>query len=159
MLLFEIPVYRLSNQSFNSELTKMLDRTFKADIVRNHSIDFYTSFKKSYLDRHRVCWRYNDIIGYIQIVNNKIDRGVYFEYFLRDSKRMYRGCNKNFKQEDYSKLGFEYDDIENSNQVADLVFTLLKEINQEQIFKKRYFDLEIFLHLYKKMDWLKIIMG
>ena len=89
---FEIPIYRLSNDEFVSELEKEIDKNcffskedFEYSFLGEGEIR-YERQRNELECRRGYKWKFNEIIGWITL--NKSDNSISGEVFLKNSIRM-----------------------------------------------------------------------
>ncbi len=93
-LLFEIPIYSMNQNTFENKWEQFKQRNIENYLKINPELgDYEYRLKKIYFPQY--VWKYNQIIGYIQIVIK--NRDIIFELFITKDKNIhYDGKTKHF---------------------------------------------------------------
>lgn len=149
--IFEIPVYRLTREAFDSETDRVEVKT-----IKNYNLDLNPDpdVKFLVLKKYHYSYAYNDVVGWIQIfIDGIYIRGEY--YFIR-SGNVRRGFNK-----DYKYIGKAFELWLSPKDTTDEIFLqLIERINSlrnDGLFKNRLIDTERLENIGKYVDWAKII--
>ena len=155
--IFEIPIYRLSNNEFIKELKDEVIKT-----ARYHSVEsmeeLFPGKGKSRYERllseieteKGYQWKFNEIIGWLTLHYN--DNYIFGEIFLNNSKRI---TKKSRAKIDFYDLGFKFKIPENESNknIYESIFNNIKSLEKNSKLKKRYIDTSIFETIGKHINW------
>jgi len=158
-IFFEIPVYRLSEEKYNKNMDEHIK---KHPLFQKDRDDFYE--RNPHQETHDMeyvknkfggIWRYNEIIGYIQlyISGNQI-LGKYFE---NDTERQIKTRRKRFKYIS-PKLAPEIDlPLEGNNKaIYEEIYKYIKNCKKE-LPPIRFIDMSVFEKIGPYVEWRKFI--
>lgn len=156
---FIIPVYRCSPEQYLDELEerrKKLTIFFTSDLPEElkNTYDVKPLVEKS-LDWK--CWKYNEIIGYIElyILGDQIRGSLYFV----DNKRV----RKDIKSKKITKYGKIFELSTNYLNTDDILKYLMYELGQIQLnnikLKNRYIDFSGISKISKFVDWKGLVQN
>ena len=156
MGVFEIPIYRLTNEQFEKELedyvTKSIPYTRKELINQQgekgrHTYDRVWNQIKANSEYN---WKFNEIIGWITIhLNHKT---IFGEIFLKKAKRIIKNSRAKISFYDLGfKIPFNQDD--KNQKIFKEILNSLRDIQMSKKFKNRYIDKSKFEVLGPYIDW------
>ncbi len=147
---FEIPIYRISNKKYLEEMNSMREKYYSNYPGVKEGI-YFESFKNLIEQQHWYPWRYNEVIGYL----NLYIFGSQFriDYWLVSNQRI----NKGIRKKKFVYWGKTYEATirknKNSAEIFEWILEQLEKLQNERRFKKRYFDLRTFKVVGKFIDW------
>jgi Mlc titration factor MtfA (ptsG expression regulator) len=142
-----IPIYSRSIKEWKNKYEKELEKYIseKKDLYESQGIQFDKKLQCTLEIRFNeriVPWRYNDIIGFLELRLYKDELQLHF-YKRENKKYIYDYCFESVIQ------NFLQNDIEKQHS---LVFEAIKELQKKYLkFKKKHFDTEMFLTTLKHL--------
>ena len=168
---FEIPIYRVSPKDYAQEIGKLRDKETKPEswckdwgtditslseeqitIVSERLQNSFNSIDSSPQNR---CWKYNELIGFINITIGKFS--IKGEYWFIDSKRISKDIIR--KTYEYCDKVFEVwiHTNDNSRDILEKIYECLEEAKMRKPIKSRYLDLEAFDNISPYVDWKQLV--
>ncbi|HEX7904942.1 MAG TPA: hypothetical protein VF487_13790 [Chitinophagaceae bacterium] len=156
--LFEIPVYRVSPNSFENELQKELDRicnplTLFENLFPKNSKEKYEAHRHE-LELHiGYLWKFNEIVGWVLL---NIDKEIFSgELFYKEGKRIMKGSKSKIN---YRGESFRFDIVEEMTDldIYSRILTELKGLTKKSVTKGRYIDTNRFETIGKYINWRKM---
>ena len=156
---FEIPIYRLSNSKFETELKNLVNKSIpftKEEMIKIHKekgtylYDEIRNHSKSVLEYN---WKFNEIIGWITL---HLNHGIIFgEIFLKKTNRITRSSKAKISFHD---CGFKipYDPKSSNAEIFQDIMNSITEIQTSKKFKNRYIDKSNFETTGPFIDWKKL---
>ena len=160
---YDIPVYRLPQDTYHEEMNKHIDTILfppdnpnsnalreldKADPNRN------INMRQHLYEKYGGCWRFNEVIGFIRLyfLGSQI-RG---EYYAVAKKRIVRTRTKIFEYREW-KLAPEVDVSSgaSNNDIFQAVLEYLSDCRKE--LKGRYIDTALFERVGSYIDWRRLL--
>lgn len=149
-IFFEIPIYRTSIESYNSEMQLMRDKSYKNFPGIREGI-YFENFRLLIEKNNFYPWKYNEVIGYLNLYVFGCQLRV--DYWYVSNKRINKGIHKK-KYEWYGKIWeSEVDTTKSSNEIFEWILEQLECIENEKKFKKRHIDLQVFKVIGRFIDW------
>ena len=155
ILLFEIPIYSMTKLNFDSKWKKFKQKMIDDYLNINNDLgDYKTQLNKIYLPFS--IWRYNQIIGYIQISIENED--IVFDLYLTNDKNIhYNSKTKHFiKYLQTTGLHF-YTGNKTDNEIKDEIDNYLLMIKNDFLKKNNYIDITAYNNIVKSINIKKII--
>ena len=151
VILFELPIYRVTKEKYNHELHKYVKKYKQFNPDPEIEIKLNVGLQKDFGGD----WKYNEIIGYLEfyIIANDI-RCAYYQGFNKIAR-------KNGK-----RLFQIYDDtvtksiIKNSytnEKIIESINWMIEHCKSQDMFKKRYINTKIFDNMIQFIDWKEYI--
>ena len=164
-LIFEIPIYRKSQDDYSKETKSLLDKYLQPDdnnpmtildklgeeerenLIERWSLKFYDSYDGK-------MWMYNDIVGYIGLFAGK--NQIKAEYWYVTAERVSRKMK--FKEFEYKNKLFEVwiTERDTSNEIRQRLISELSKLSSHFRLKKRYLDLEVFENISGSVNWREL---
>ncbi|WP_027375705.1 hypothetical protein [Kaistella palustris] len=149
-LIFEIPIYRCSNEKHSKEISTLRNNFYSqfAGLQQGLPFEYYKFFID---DNFCYSWKYNEIVGYLNLYF--LGNQFRIEYWFIKNERI----NKGIRKKKFIYLGklseknipTTYSSSEIHNQVLDEY----RKLANYQKFRKRYIDLSQLLNIGKFIDW------
>jgi len=157
--IFELPIYRLTNEQFEKELNHIVTKSIpytrqsmieqnpkKGDFVYQDVWDNIKSFKE-------YNWKFNEIIGWVTLHLNH--ETVFGEIFLKKTARI----NKNSKAKiSFYDCGFKipYNQTVSNQEIFKQILDNISEVQKRKKFLNRYIDISKLETLGLFIDWKKL---
>lgn len=141
---FELPVYRIEKQRYDSELTEYISKHRIAE-VPGWDAHSYKEFGGA--------WRFNEIIGYIRLYF--LGWQVRGEYFSVDAKRIVKTRKKQFVMKT-EKLGAEVNMFRPTSSEEILAYVRKYVARCKQELPRRIVDDATFEAISPHIDWLAL---
>ncbi len=153
---FEIPIYRLTNEKFEVELSSYITKEIpysKEDMEKwnpGKGKSMYDQVWSDIKDLSEYNWKFNEIIGWITLHLNH--NTVIGEIFLKKAKRIVKNSRSKIKFYDCAfKIPFNNQD---SNQkIFEEMLNEINKVQQMTKFKNRYIDKSKFELIGPHIDW------
>ena len=164
---FDIPIYRVSPEDYSQEIAKLLEKetspeywceewgidieSLSEEQVTKITQRLVNSFNFRESSPQNRCWKYNELIGFINIVVGKFS--LKGECWFIDSKRISKVIVR--KTYEYRDKAFEVWILANdsSRDILRKIYECLEEVKKRKPFKSRYLDLEAFDNISPFIDW------
>ena len=154
---FEIPIYRLNNEDFETELdnyiTKQIPFT-KEELTRmSGKKNAYENMFQELKSINDYNWKFNEIVGWLTLhLNHEV---VFGEIFLKDAKRINKNSSKKIKFHD---CGFKirFDQNRSNKELFDQISEKIDELSKSKLLKKRHIDKLKFETIGPFIDWKKL---
>jgi len=159
--LFEIPIYRISPTSFDSELEKKLDRltfpnplsSFEEHYAPEKAKEKYQEYRDKHQSDIAYPWKFNEIIGWILL---NIDSDIFSgELFLKKGERIGKSSRRRISHKDEA-FRFDVTQQMTNMDIYSRVMTNLKNLKGQGILKKRFIDMNRFETVGKYLNWKKM---
>jgi len=156
---FEIPIYRLNNHLFESELIKKIDKSI---LLSEHELIevFGEKGKLIYIENRNFLksrieynWKFNEIIGWITI--HLTDRIILGEIFLKKTERITKSSKAKFSFYD-SGFKISYNKNKSNKEIYEQILKSIDSIQMAEKFRKRHIDKSIFETLGPFINWNKL---
>lgn len=152
---FEIPVYRLSYQHYQSENDKLKIQyleIFRKRKISESSMNETSEFYDEII--FHPMWEFNERIGYLKLYF--LGSQIRAEYFAVKAKKIYRSSRKIFEYKTH-KLSPELTiALKMSNE--DIFHCIVQYLcNCQKELKKRYIDIALFLQIGQFVDWKMLL--
>ena len=156
---FEIPIYRLTNSMYESELTKQIDKSMhfsEQELIEIQGekgkfiYEYSWNFSKSIIEYN---WKFNEIIGWITIhLTNEIILG---EIFLKKAVRITKYGKAKIS---FYDCGFKipYNENKTNSEIYNQILKSIDIIQADKKFRKRYIDKTTFEILGPFVNWKKL---
>lgn len=154
-ILFEIPIYAMSENQFTKRWTK----------IKKESYDFMSKGRELTEEKKRIVdesyfpmdtWKYNQIVGYIII--SAINKDIVFEIYScpTDLKYYAKSREKHFMRKLY--LNGQHFGIYNltEEQIKEKILEYLEEIEKSQIPSRFYVDFSTFKNIFPYINIIEI---
>lgn len=155
IILFDIPLYKMCEKEYQEKYDKFIYKKACDDYVV-HGIDINLAIDKTRAFYHpKQNWRYNQIIGYIQIYYK--NGTIYFDSCLPNINRFKFNSNKKHYLY-YCMIGGYHFNIKNlTNQgIGNKIKNYLESIKKEIYKGKYFFDYSTFNNVYFNIDYLSV---
>gem|GEM_PF-946308 len=157
-IFFDVPVYRLTRNKYESEQRAFIQREMLADGDRNVQEMYRRDpAQKKFMENHftRVyggCWQFNEIIGFIRLYF--FFSQIRGQYWRVRAKRITRTRKKLFDFFDH-KVTFEEEVPEGStnHQIYSLIQKYLARAQNEPRVKRFYVDISVLENVGPYIDW------
>lgn len=135
ILLYELPIYLLSEKAFLSKCQKEKEKTIKLFVENNSSEEkAIESFQRNFYPKY--IWKYNQIIGYIEISATKQD--IFFELYCTMDKRIHLFSGQKHYIEDWRISGAHFNWGNKSN--AEIRKEIIEHIKSvKKMVDKKYY--------------------
>lgn len=136
--LFEIPIYAMSEKEFNKRWDKKKSKTYEEFIKHGHTEE---SARKgiSSLYFPKCVWKYNQIIGFIQISISRCD--IWFDIYLSLDKVYYADSKqKHFIQDIHTNGTHFYTSGKSDDDIKESIGEWLKAIEKDHLRDSFYVD-------------------
>lgn len=154
-ILFEIPIYSMNQNTFENKWKKFKQTKIEEDLKKNGELGNY----EYWLNKANFpvsVWKYNQIIGYIQIVIKNKD--IIFELFITKDKNIhYNGKTKHFIEYSPTNGLHFFTDDKNDQDIKMEISKFLTMIKNEFINKNYFLDLTTYNNLINNINIKKII--
>ena len=154
-ILFEIPIYSMPQKVFDNKWKKFKQQKIEKYLKINNELGDYEYWLNKMHFPVSV-WKYNQIVGYIQILIKNKD--IIFELFITEDKSIhYNGKSKHFII--YSPtIGLHFfTDDKNDQEIKSEINKFLSMIEDEFINKKFFIDLTTYNNLINNINIKQII--
>ncbi len=154
-ILFEIPIYSMNQNTFENKWEQFKQRSIENYLKLNPELGNYEYWlKKMYFPQY--VWKYNQIIGYIQILIKNKD--IIFELFITKDKNIhYNGKTKHFIEYCPTNGLHFFTDDKNEQDIKIEISKFLTMIKNEFINKNYFLDLTTYNNLINNINIKKII--
>lgn len=149
-IFFEIPIYRTSIEKYDLELKSKREKLYeKFPGVREGF--YFENYQRVVEKDISYYWNYNEIIGYLNLYIFGSQLRV--DYWFVSNRRINSGIiKKKFKW--FGKiLELQIDKTKSSIEIFEWILNELKNLEKENRFKKRHFDLKTFNVVGRFIDW------
>ncbi|GAB6107837.1 hypothetical protein [Fusibacter bizertensis] len=155
VLLYEIPIYSSTEEKYNQKLKKNIEKIVYecisngwenekiSPVIKNQHEDFFI-------------WKYNNIVGYINITINKSD--IFLELYKSDCERYvaFTKTKHYFKKMYLNGMHFRIDRFDSSVEINEEIMKYIVEIMNNHLRKNTHIDLESFHTLSRFIDYKDI---
>ncbi len=149
---FEIPIYRTTEQNHDSDMKDIIDRQCSKYPFLEGS--YLENFKVTIQEKSCYQWKYNDIIGYLNLYIFGSQLRV--DYYLISNKRINKGIIKKKFINNWKTYEADIDKTKSSIEIFEWILKELKDLEKRK-FRKRYFDLHSFQLIGKYVDWKSLV--
>lgn len=154
-ILFEIPIYSMSENEFDKRWKKIKDYLYSIFIDGGHTEDDAKFFVLQSCFPKCV-WKYNQIIGYIRVSVSKHD--VWLDIYRSLDKRYYaKSKHKHFIQNTPTNGTHFYVSNPTNEYIKQNIHEWLEEIEKNYLKKRFYVDYSIFNNIIEYVDIAQIM--
>lgn len=155
----EIPIYRLNNSLYESELTQQVDKSMhlsEQELINTFGEKGKFIYAKNWTfskSRVEYNWKFNEIIGWITI--HLTDGIILGEIFLKKTDRI----TKNSKAKiSFSDCGFKipYNKNQPNKEIYKQILKSINDIQADKKFRKKHIDKTTFETLGPFINWKKL---
>lgn len=152
-ILFEIPVYSMSEEVFSKRWDKH-KKNFYNDFLKNNSEDNTRRiYEKLFFPRF--LWCYNQIVGYIVIATSGLD--IELKLFMGvEKKTRYDTVKKNFMKDDGMLGSHRYTEFMNDNEIKEELDDMILDI-KEMLSSRFYVDETVYKNIIQYINLKNII--
>ena len=159
--IFDIPVYRKSHDEFDAEIDTAMAK--RVEHIISHDPQRRRPDRETHQRLHHAViaesggpWQFNQIVGWLRLFveGDKIGCHPWWVDAKRLSRRMRQ--KRLYLQTTSDVLGVRLRN-ESSNEIYDILLKRLSEKAEEQPYKNRYVDLDIFRRVGPFIDWREMI--
>ena len=153
--LFEIPIYSMSEKEFNKRWKKRKDFLYNM-FISGGSTEDNAKLGVSYSCFPKCIWKYNQIIGFIQISVSR--RDVWFDIYRSLDKIYYADSkSKHFIQNIHANGTHFYVSGMTNEDIKQNILKELKSIEKYHLEKKFYVDYSAFYNIFDYVDISQIM--
>ncbi len=154
-ILFEIPIYSMSEKEFNKRWKKRKDSLYEF-FINGGSTEEHAKHVVSCSCFPKCVWKYNQIIGFIQISVSKKD--VWFDIYRSLDKIYYADSkSKHFIQNIHANGTHFYVFGMTNEDIKQNILKELKSIEKYHLEKKFYVDYSAFYNIFDYVDISQIM--
>lgn len=156
VLLCDIPIYPISKENYNKKVDSKREGLYNYFIERQNE-DKFSREQSKRLMLPFVNWKYNEMIGYIEVSINKND--VVFNLYLSDIERYkYFSCKKHYINFVPTCGLHFYSGNKNDKEIKDEIKMYVEMIKNDVICRKStYLDTTILKNIFEYVDIRKFI--
>ncbi len=156
---FEIPIYRLTNEKFQKELdnyaTKVIPYSKKdmEDLLKKKGAEIYDEVLQDIKTMSEYGWKFNEIIGWVTI---RLNQGTIFEeIFLKKLKRITKNSKAKIAFHDF---GFKipYDSKKSNFELFNAILAEIEKMQLDKKFRHWHIDISKFKVFGQFADWKKM---
>ena len=139
--LFELPVYRIDEDTYNSQLR---------DHIKSNSLISPECAHKSFGGS----WQYNEVVGFLRFyISGK--RQIRCEYWQTDTERKGRTRKKQFVMTSDSFCKQNFDPNADNDNLKSMLLGCIDHCSVN--LPRRHIDMRIFMQTFKFIDWRSVL--
>ncbi|ENJ2867666.1 hypothetical protein AB0530_004738 [Vibrio parahaemolyticus] len=139
--LFELPVYRIDEDTYNSELRNYMESNEFMSPEYAHK-EFGGS------------WQYNEVVGFLRFyISGK--RQIRCEYWQTDTKRKVKTRKKQFVMTSDSFCTQNFNPIADNDELKSMLLGCIEHCRVN--LPRRHIDMRIFMQTFEFIDWRSVL--